>query len=114
MQQFFSWSSLFLVTFFLTSECDRCQFSLGNDTLLLKQTFARYWNETSHVGKLEDEDRQLQGVQGELNATLAKLGASEQTLDVLSGMVRNMTALQPTYNKTLTDLSVGVNISNFL
>ena len=42
------------------SECEVCQYSLGNDTLLMKQNWETYWNETKQVEAVQEQDSLLQ------------------------------------------------------
>ena len=42
------------------AECGECQFSMGNDTAALRDTFHTYWDEVQMIGEVQTLDSQLQ------------------------------------------------------
>ena len=46
--------------FVYSTECEVCQYSLGNDTLIMKESFEVYWNDSKEVEAIQEQDAALQ------------------------------------------------------
>ena len=93
----------------LPTECNECEFSLGNDTVRAQGIWQTYWNQSMEARSVQTQDAVLQNITGVINKTMGSLGLSNDQLGFLDNTLRDLRQTEPIFNSTVVGLLDRVN-----
>ena len=64
----------------LSAECGQCPYALGNDTGHLKDTWWQYWNVSSDLKAIQDQEAILHDIMTQINGTMLSVGGPDNHL----------------------------------